>query len=116
MSSFCTQGWRVRSSYPTCPRSPASSERALERALEVAGTDGTYPGVDIDALDGAYAPGTKVPGTAGLASREMLALVRGVAQPRRDGPGPTLDPANVTTSVAERVVLDALAFHARSGR
>jgi hypothetical protein len=35
--------------------------------------------VDIDALDGAYAPGTGVPGTGGLTSGETLKLVRGVA-------------------------------------
>ena len=35
--------------------------------------------VGIDALDGAYAPGTGMPDTGGLTSGEMLKLVRGVA-------------------------------------
>lgn len=96
---------------------------ALRRVLEATseGTDGTYLSVDIDALDGAYAPGTGVPGTGGLTSREMLTLVRGVAARGLVGldmveVAPTLDPTNVTASMATRIILDALAFHAQSGR
>ena len=99
------------------------AESALRRALEATsgGTDGTYLSVDIDALDGAYASGTRVPGTGGLTSREMLTLVRGVASRGLIGldmveVAPTLDPTNVTASMATRIILDALAFHARSRR
>jgi guanidinobutyrase / D-arginase len=62
-----------------------------------------------------------VPGTGGLTSREMLTLVRGVTSRGLIGldmveVAPTLGPTNVTASVATRIGLDALAFHARSRR
>ncbi len=98
-------------------------ETALRRTLEATdgGTDGTYLSVDIDALDGAYAPGTGVPGTGGLTSREVLTLVRGVASRGLVGMdlvevAPTLDPTNVTSTTAVRIIMDALAFHAGSRR
>ena len=94
-------------------------ETALQRDLEAVrrGTDGTYLSVDIDALDGAHAPGTGVPGTAGLTAREMLAIVRRVASRGLVGMdivevAPTLDPTNTTTAMAVRIAQDALAFHA----
>jgi agmatinase len=94
-------------------------ESALQRTLEATGvgTDGTYLSVDIDALDGAYAPGTGVPGTGGLTSREMLTLVRGVASRGLVGMdlvevAPTLDPTIVTSTAAVRIIMDALASHA----
>jgi guanidinobutyrase len=98
-------------------------ERAIQRVLHATSgaTDGTYLSVDIDALDGAYAPGTGVPGTGGLTAREMLTLVRGVASRGLLGMdlvevAPTLDPTNTTTTTAVRIVMDALAFHANSRR
>ncbi len=96
-------------------------EKAIDRVLRTAsrGTDGTYLSVDIDALDGAYAPGTGVPGTGGMTTRELLTVVRRVASQGLVGMdivevAPTLDPTNTTTTTAVRVVLDALASHARS--
>lgn len=98
-------------------------ERAIQRALRATSgaTDGTYLSVDIDALDGAYAPGTGVPGTGGLTGRELLTLVRGVASRGLLGMdlvevAPTLDPTNTTTTTAVRIVMDALAFHASPRR
>lgn len=94
-------------------------ERSMRRVLDaVSGaTDGIYLSVDIDALDGAYAPGTGVPGTGGFTSREMLSIVRGVALRGLVSMdlvevAPTLDPTNVTTPLAARIVMDALAAHA----
>lgn len=93
----------------------------LERILDVIskGTDGTYLSVDVDALDGSYAPGTGVPAAGGLTSREMLLLVRGISEHGLVGMdmvevAPTLDPTGVTASIAVRIILDALAFHVRS--
>lgn len=98
-------------------------ENALRRTLEATGggTDGIYLSVDIDALDGAYAPGTGVPGTGGLTGREILMLVRGVASRGLVGMdlvevAPTLDPTNTTSTMAVRIIMDALAFHAGSRR
>ena len=85
------------------------------------GTNGIYLSVDLDALDGAYAPGTGVPSTGGLTSREMLTLVRGVAARGLVGMdlvevAPTLDPTNVTSAAAVRIIMDALASHAERER
>ena len=69
----------------------------LERALAIAGgtEGGIYLTVDVDSLDGSYAPGTSVPTNAGLTARELLELVRGIAtvgsrrpRRRRDGAEP----------------------------
>jgi agmatinase len=40
----------------------------------------TYVTVDIDVLDPAFAPGTGTPEAGGLTSRELLALLRGLAE------------------------------------
>ena len=94
-------------------------QATVERALEVArdGTDGIYLSVDVDSLDGAYAPGTCVPTPGGLTSRELLQLVRGVARRGLVGvdvveTAPSLDSSSVTAAIAGRVVMDALAAHA----
>jgi agmatinase len=87
-------------------------------ALEVAGsgTDGIYLSVDVDSLDGAYAPGTCVPTPGGLTSRELLELVRGVARSGLVGldvveTAPSLDASSVTAAIAGRVIMDGLAAH-----
>ena len=91
----------------------------VEEALGVAGaeTDGIYLSVDIDSLDGAYAPGTCVPTPGGLTTRELLLLVRGIAAGGLVGldvveTAPSLDSTSRTAGIAGRVVLDALAAHA----
>jgi guanidinobutyrase len=94
-------------------------DAAAERALEVAGaaSDGIYLSFDIDALDGAYAPGTCVSTPAGLTPREALELVWRIAGSGLVGldlveVAPSLDPTSVTSSIGIRVILDALAAHA----
>jgi agmatinase len=94
-------------------------QAAVEHALDVAGsgTDGIYLTVDVDSLDGAYAPGTCVPTPGGLTSRELLELVRGVSRHGVLGvdvveTAPSLDSSSVTAAIAGRVVMDALAAHA----
>ena len=94
---------------------PATVAAALEVAGD--GTDGIYLSVDVDSLDGAYAPGTCVPTPGGLTSRELLELVRGVARHGLVGvdvveTAPSLDASSVTAAIAGRVVMDALAAHA----
>ncbi|MCB0971094.1 MAG: agmatinase [Acidimicrobiales bacterium] len=51
----------------------------LERVRERVGDGPVYVSVDIDVLDPAFAPGTGTPEAGGLTSRELLALVRGLA-------------------------------------
>jgi agmatinase len=94
-------------------------QAAIEQALGVAGdgTDGIYLSVDVDSLDGAFAPGTCVPTPGGLTSRELLEIVRGVSRHGLVGmdvveTAPSLDSSSVTAAIAGRVVMDSLAAHA----
>ena len=92
---------------------------ALQRALEIAGgtEGGIYLTVDVDSLDGAFAPGTSVPTTAGLSARELLTLVRGLSRSGLAGldvveTAPSLEASSLTAGIATRVVMDGLAAHA----
>lgn len=49
----------------------------IERLREQVGELPTYLSIDIDVLDPAFAPATGTPETAGLNSRELVAMVRG---------------------------------------
>jgi agmatinase len=82
-----------------------------------------YVTVDIDVLDPAFAPGTGTPEAGGLSSRELLALLRGLA----GGPpivsadvvevSPPYDPAGSTAVAGANVAYDLLcllALHARA--
>lgn len=94
---------------------PAVVERTL--AIAADGTDGFYLTVDIDSLDGAYAPGTSTPTPGGLTSQELLRLLRGIAGRGLLGldvveTAPSLDPTSITAGMAVRVLMDALAAHA----
>jgi agmatinase/guanidinobutyrase len=91
----------------------------IERVLEIAAndTEGFYLTVDIDALDGAYGPGTSTPTPGGLTSRELLSLVRGIARRGLLGMdvvevAPSLEAASITAGMAVRVIMDGLAAHA----
>ena len=91
----------------------------VERALEVArrDTDGLYLTVDVDSLDAAYAPGTCVSTPGGLTNRELLELVRGIANSGLIGldvveAAPSLEMGFQTSAIAGRVVMDGLAAHA----
>ncbi len=53
-------------------------EATLGRICEVA-TGSVYVSVDVDVCDPAFAPGTGTPEVGGFTSREMLAMVRGLA-------------------------------------
>jgi agmatinase len=51
----------------------------LERILQRVGDRPVYISIDIDVLDPAHAPGTGTPEAGGMTSRELLAVVRGLA-------------------------------------
>ena len=82
-----------------------------------------YVTVDIDVLDPAFAPGTGTPEAGGLSSRELLAILRGLAS----GPpvvsadlvevSPPYDPTGATAVAGANAAYDLLcllALHARS--
>jgi guanidinobutyrase len=95
---------------------------AADKAREVAGAgDGIYLSFDVDSLDSAHAVGTCCPTPGGLTSREAIELVRGVSRAGLIGLdvvecAPTLDPTVATSLIANRIAIEAMAFHAGAGR
>ncbi|MGF1476541.1 MAG: agmatinase [Geminicoccaceae bacterium] len=86
------------------------------KAREVAGngTDSVYLTYDIDSIDGAYAPGTGVPAPGGMTSREAITLIEEVARIGIGGMdlvevSPSWDHDGITSRLAVRLILDALA-------
>ena len=53
--------------------------RVAQRILERVGEHPLYLSIDIDVLDPAYAPGTGTPEIAGMTSRELVNVLRGLA-------------------------------------
>jgi len=96
------------------------AREALDEAA--AGADALYVSVDIDAADAAVAPGVSAPGVGGLSAREMIALVRTLAADRRlialdlMELSPPYDPDGRTARLAARLLLEALACGAETGR
>lgn len=81
--------------------------------LERVGDAPLYVSIDIDVLDPAHAPGTGTPEAGGLTSRELLALVRGLAPARIVGAdvvevSPAYDHAEITAVAAAHVVYELL--------
>ena len=83
----------------------------VERLREQVGDRPTYLSIDIDVLDPAFAPGTGTPETAGLNSRELVALVRGFAGANVVGGdvvevSPSYDHAEITGIAAANLVYE----------
>jgi len=99
--------------------------RGLDRCLDEAfatvtdGRDAVFLSVDIDVVDPGMAPGTGTPEPGGFTARQLLDAVRRVA---RELPlvgadvvevSPLYDQSDVTATLANRVVLEALSGIAR---
>jgi agmatinase len=84
--------------------------------------DGVFLSVDIDVCDPAHAPGTGTPEPGGLSARQLLDSVRRICYelPVRGidvvEVAPPYDHADITASLANRVVLEALSALARQRR
>ena len=102
--------------------------RGLDACLDEAFTiatdecDGVFLSVDIDVCDPGHAPGTGTPEPGGLTARELLDAVRRITY---ELPvvgidlvevSPPYDHAEITASLANRVVLEALSGMARRRR
>jgi agmatinase len=99
-------------------------DACLDEAFEIATDecDGVFLSVDIDVCDPAHAPGTGTPEPGGLTARQLLDSVRRVAY---ELPvvgidvvevSPPYDHADITSFLANRVVLEALSGIARRRR
>jgi agmatinase len=95
---------------------------ALERTAERLRAP-VYVTVDIDVLDPAYAPGTGTPEAGGLSSRELLALLRGIAGLDSNVVGadlvevsPPYDPAGATAVAAANAAYELVCLLALAAR
>jgi agmatinase len=100
-------------------------ERGLPACLTEAFTiatddcDGVFLSVDIDVCDPAHAPGTGTPEPGGLSARQLLDAVRRICYELPVAGidvvevAPPYDHADITASLANRVVLEALSALAR---
>lgn len=89
--------------------------------LASAGVDAVYLTIDIDVMDGAYAPGTGVPTPCGMTPREILAIIAQFSRaPLRmidiAEVSPPWDPSGITSRLGVRILLDAMAAAALSRR
>lgn len=92
----------------------------VDRVRRRVGDCPVYLSVDIDVLDPAFAPGTGTPESAGLTSRELLAMLRGL-----DGlnivaadvveVAPAYDHAETTCLAAATVVFDMITLLSKAG-
>lgn len=93
---------------------------AIERVRQRLGTGPVYVSVDIDVLDPAHAPGTGTPEAGGLSSRELLAVLRGLAGLPVVGAdivevAPAYDHAEITGIAAAHVGYELLSVMAGGG-
>jgi agmatinase len=89
-----------------------------DRVRDRLGDAPVYVSVDIDVLDPAFAPGTGTPEAAGLTSRELLGILRGLAGVNLVGAdivevAPPYDTAEITAVAASHVAYELLALFAR---
>ncbi|KAA6433882.1 agmatinase [Agrococcus sediminis] len=86
---------------------------AIERIRGRVGDAPLYISIDIDVLDPAHAPGTGTPEAGGLTSRELLRMLRALADLRIVGAdvvevAPAYDHAQLTAVAASHVVYELL--------
>lgn len=88
-------------------------------AIASKGADGVYLTYDIDAIDAAYAPGTGVPTPGGMSSREALTMAYELGRMGLAGMdivevSPSWDHDGITSRLAVRLVLEAMAGNANA--
>ena len=94
-------------------------EAAIREARRVVGEEPAYISFDIDALDPAYAPGTGTPEFAGLTSREVIRMLRGLRNLNLVGAdvvevSPPFDPSGGTALAAANIAFELLCLLAEA--
>ncbi len=89
----------------------------LEQIHQRVGDMPVYVSIDIDVLDPAHAPGTGTPEVGGLSSRELLGMVRGMADMRIVGAdvvevAPAYDHAEITALAASQLAYELITLMA----
>jgi agmatinase len=80
--------------------------------------DRVHISLDIDCLDPAFAPGTGIPDSGGLTSREVITLIKSLRGLRLVGldvveVAPPLDPSEATVFAALKIIMEFIAVLAR---
>jgi agmatinase len=83
--------------------------------------DAVHISLDIDCLDPAFAPGTGIPESGGLTSREVITLIKSLQGLPLAGldvveVSPPLDPSESTVFAALRVIMEFIAVIARENK
>jgi guanidinopropionase len=94
-------------------------EAAIREARRIVGEEPAYVSFDIDALDPAYAPGTGTPEFAGLTSREVIRMLRGLRNLNLVGAdvvevSPPFDPSGGTALAAANIAFELLCLLAEA--
>ena len=95
------------------------SEAVIQEARRIVGNGPTYVSFDIDALDPAFAPGTGTPEFAGLTSREVMRMLRGLRNLDLVGAdvvevSPPFDPSGATALAAANIAFELLCLLAEA--
>ncbi|MBI3739457.1 MAG: agmatinase [Chloroflexi bacterium] len=91
---------------------------ALQVRQTLANCDAVHVSLDIDCLDPAFAPGTGIPESGGLTSREVVTLIKSLQGLPLVGldvveVAPPLDPSEATVFAALRMIMEFIAVIAR---
>ena len=94
-------------------------EHVIRRIKERVGNNSIYLSIDIDVLDPAHAPGTGTPEIAGMSSRELVNVLRGLAGLNIISAdvvevAPAYDQAELTSLAAATIVYEIINLLARS--
>jgi len=85
---------------------------------KLSGCDAVHISLDIDCLDPAFAPGTGIPDAGGLASREVITLIKSMQGLPLVGldvveVSPSIDPSEATIFAALKIIMEFIAVFAR---
>lgn len=91
----------------------------IKKIKKRVGTKPVYLSIDIDVLDPAFAPGTGTPEAAGMTSRELLEIIRGISDLNVVGAdvvevSPAYDNAQITSLAAATLVFELISVLAKS--
>jgi agmatinase len=105
---------------PSVEMDDLGARGVVERIRARVGDRPVYVSVDIDVLDPAFAPGTGTPEAGGFTSRELLAVLRGLADVDLVGAdvvevSPVYDHAEITGIAASHVLYELLSAMAPRG-
>jgi agmatinase len=112
-------GLNIYSAADVAERGMKAVAKEVHRILS--NCDVVHISLDIDCLDPAFAPGTGIPDSGGLTSRELITLIKSLQGLPLVGldvveVAPPLDPSEATVFAALKVIFEFMAVIARSSQ